>query len=339
MATMKDVAKEAGVSVATVSRVINDSGFVSRELREQVRSAMSLLNYRPSNVARSLRRQQTQTIAVMVPQLDQPFFSTLTLALQQCFFANDYYTFTCSTMESEAEEAAYIEMLLGQRVDGVVVAPTGRSVNNIRRLLQAAVPVVLVDRDLPGLGGELDRVLFDNHTGGHLGAMHLVERGHTSIGVVGGPSHSHAIQERIRGIVAALTKHEIDPTIVTVEDDSQQFEVGYRCARTLLGADDRPTAIFALTDTAAVGVIHAARELGIEIPADLSLIGFDNIPLAKYSLPALTTVAQPIYDIGEQTAKLLLERLKEPDRKAVRITASARLIERQSTRPLMEPSQ
>ncbi len=332
MTTMKDVAHKAGVSIATVSRVINDTGFVSQELKNQVHEAMTTLNYRPSHVARSLRRQQTQTIAVMVPQLDQPFFSTLTFAIQQRLFADDYYTFTCSTVESEEEEAAYVEMLLGQSVDGVVVAPTGHSADTIRRLQQANVPVVLVDRDLPELSA-IDRVLFDNYTGGHLGAKHLVELGHEHITILAGLDHSHTIKQRIEGITAALGRHGIQPNIVTGENDLHQFEVGYQRALDILSAQPRPTAIFALTDIAAVGTIHAAHELGLNVPGDLSLIGFDNIPLAQYSLPALTTIAQPIRDMGEQTAELLLRRLESPDRDPVTITCGARLIVRGSTQP------
>lgn len=329
MTTMKDVARRAGVSVATVSRVINDTGFVSDELRERVEQVMTELKYRPSNVARSLRRQQTQTVAVVVPQLNQPFFSTLTFAIQQHLFEQGYYTFTCSTMESEDDEAAYIEMLLGQRVDGVIVAPTGRSPANIRRLLQADVPVVLVDRDFPEING-IDRVLFDNRTGGEIGAAHLVDLGHHDIAIVGGPAYSGSIQQRLAGVKRVLARYHIEPHIQTY-NDMEQFDMGYTAAKEWLTATHRPTAIFALTDRAAVGVMHAARKLGVSLPNELSVIGFDNIPLATYSLPALTTVAQPIHEIGRHTADLLLNRLQDPQRDPITRISAAELIVRQST--------
>lgn len=331
MTTMKDVAEKAGVSVATVSRVINDTGFVSDELRERVHEVMTELKYRPSNVARSLRRQQTRTVAVVVPQLDQPFFSTLTFAIQQRLFEEDYYTFTCSTMESEDEEAAYIEMLLGQRVDGVIVAPTGHSSENIRLLLQADVPVVLVDRDLPEIE-HIDRVLFDNVTGGVLGVEHLTELGHRQITIIGGPSYSSAIKQRIVGIRRTLAQHDIEPHVLTY-DDMTPFDIGYTGATEVLNTPKRPTAIFALTDTAAVGVMHAARKRGLSLPDDLSVMGFDDIPLATYSLPALTSIAQPIHGIGKQTAELLLARLQDPERPPVTRISEAQLVVRDSTQP------
>ncbi len=330
--TMKDVAQQAGVSVATVSRVLNNTGFVSQELRERVNDAMRQLNYHPSNVARSLRRQQTQTVAVMVPQLDQPFFSTLTLAIQQRLFEEDFYVFTCSTAESNANEAAYVEMLLGQRVDGVIIAPTGHSPDSLRRLVLANVPVILVDRDIPEIA-PLDRVLFDNRHGGHTGARHLVEQGHKRIAIIGGPAHSGAIKQRIDGARAALRPHpNVQLDIITPTSESiSQFDIGYNAAQRVLAFGNRPSAIFALTDTAAVGVVHAAREMGITLPQELSVMGFDNIPLAQYSLPALTTVAQPIHEMGCQTADMLLKRLQNPDAAPYLKMNPAKLVIRDST--------
>lgn len=332
MTTMKDVAKEAGVSIATVSRVINDQTLVSTELRERVQAAMSKLDYHPSNVARSLRRQQTQTVAVVVPQLDQPFFSTLTFAIQQRLFIEDYYTFTCSTMESEAEEAAYIEMLLGQRVDGVIVAPTGRSAQNIHRLISGNIPVILVDRQVPGIT-DIDHVLFDNKQGGQVGMQHLLDLGHRHIAIIGAPAHSGAIRRRIEGAQAAARQRPDVQLHVQVVDREkiQQFDIGYQIAHDLLRQANRPTAVFALTDTAAVGAMHAANEIGLRIPEDVSIVGFDNIPMAKYSLPALTTVAQPIHDMGAQTADILLKRLVDRHTEPVHIVSKAQLIVRKST--------
>ncbi|MEL6149315.1 MAG: LacI family DNA-binding transcriptional regulator, partial [Chloroflexota bacterium] len=299
--TMKDVAKEAGVSVATVSRVINDSGFVSDELRDRVERVMKDLRYRPSNVARSLRKQETRTIAVMVPQLDLPFFSSLTLAIQQRLFEHNYYTFTCSTMESLEEEQAYIDMLLGQRVDGVIIAPTGHNPEAVQRMADANVPIVLVDRDIPDITN-IDRVLFDNHGGACMGAEHLVRMGHKQITIFGGPMHSEAIGQRIKGASATLLRHAgVHFDVVVPASSANQFESNFEAATQVLSETNRPTAFFALTDDAAVAVIHAARKMDLSVPDDLSVMGFDDVPVASHVYPMLTTIAQPIRKMGQTT--------------------------------------
>jgi len=157
MATMKEVADYADVSVATVSRVINKTGYVSPDLEERVQTAMQVLKYQPSALARSLRRQQTQTIGVLIPQLDQPFFGALAFAIEKSLFPHEYRTLICSAEEDPEKENAYTEIMLRQRVDGVIMVPTGRNSDNLKQLLEKSVPVVLVDRDLPGL--EVNRVL------------------------------------------------------------------------------------------------------------------------------------------------------------------------------------
>jgi LacI family transcriptional regulator len=175
LATMKEVADYADVSIATVSRVINNTGYVSPDLAQRVHSAMHDLNYQPSSLARSLRRQQTQTIGLLIPQLDQPFFSMLAYAVEKALFSNDYRTLICSAEESREKEDAYVEMLLRQRVDGVIFAPTGHSADNLSRFLRQNIPVILVDRDLPELN--VSKVLSANHKGGYLAMNHLLTLG------------------------------------------------------------------------------------------------------------------------------------------------------------------
>ena len=169
MATIKEVAEHAKVSVATVSRVVNNSGYVSADLRERVEKAMHLLNYKPSALARSLRRQETHTIGVLVPELNQPFFGTLVFAMEKTLFARDYRTLICSSEEDAVKEAAYVDILLRQRVDGVILVPTGQSAEGVSRLLQANIPVVLIDRDLPNLA--INRVLSDNFGGAYAASI------------------------------------------------------------------------------------------------------------------------------------------------------------------------
>lgn len=312
MATMKQVAGRAEVSVATVSRVINETGYVSPDLKERVHTAMRELNYQPSDLARSLRRKETLTVGILIPQLDHPFFGSLAFAIEKSLFANDYRTLICSAEEDQDKEHAYVEMLIRQRVDGVIFVPTGQSVDNLRLLQSSDVPVVLVDRDLKHR--HVDKIMSDNEQGGYQGMCHLLGMGHRNIAVVGAPTYSESMVARMNGVRRALHDFgvELRPELL-VTGTQTQFEMGYETAINLFASAEPPTAIFALTDVIAIGVLHAAAKTGLRLPDDLSVMGFDDIPLATYSIPSLTTIAQPIYEMGEAATRILLQRIHEPD--------------------------
>ena len=330
MATIKEVAESAGVSVATVSRVVNHSGYVSNDLREQVKSAMQTLEYKPSALARSLRRQETHTVGLLIPQLNQPFFSTLISAVEKALFAGDYRALICSSEADAEKESAYIDILLRQRVDGVILVPTGYSVENVKRLLRSNIPLVLIDRDLPELS--INRVLSDNFAGAYLGAQHLLELGHRCIALIGGPRNNPVLEERITGIQQAFSDYAVDfdPDLLCL-GTFPEFELGYELALELLRQPTPPTAIFALTDVIAVGVLHAAAERMLKVPEALSVIGFDDIPLAKFMIPALTTIAQPIYKMGETAVEILMRRLEDSERPPETIKLDDQLMIRKST--------
>lgn len=330
MATIKEVAEHAAVSVATVSRVVNKNGYVSDELRQRVLDAMKVLDYKPSALARSLRRQESMIIGVLVPGIHQPFFASLTFVIQKMLFASNYRALLCSSEEDAEKEATYVDMLVHQRVDGVIVAPTGRGSETIKPLL-SKVPVVLVDRDLPDL--QLNRILADNYQGGYAAAKHLLDLGHRKIALIGGASYNIALEQRTNGAKQAFRDAglELDSSMIILHEQIE-FEIGFRTARDLLRRKNRPTAIFAMTDVIAVGILHAASEIGLRLPDDLSVIGFDDIPLASYVIPALTTIAQPIQEMGETAAKLLLNRLKNGTSEPYEsITLNMKLMNRRST--------
>ncbi|NWF67447.1 MAG: LacI family DNA-binding transcriptional regulator [Chloroflexi bacterium] len=333
MATIKQVADYADVSVATVSRVINKTGYVSQDLQQRVYRAMEALNYKPSALAQSLRNQRTQVVGVLIPQLDQPFFSTLTYSIEQALFANDYRVLICSAEENREKEDAYIEMMLRQRVDGAIIVPTGHSSDNVRRLLDKNVPVVLVDRDLGDVEG-VSRVLTDNYQGGYDGMQHLLQLGHTRIGIISTPLYSEAMAQRVRGTQQAMLDFGLEPdSEMLISGTLQQFEMGYSAARVLLEKTQPPTAIFALTDVMAVGVIHGAAMLGLKLPHDLSVMGFDNIPLAAYIMPELTTVAQPIAEIGEIATQVILRHMLDTEAPVSTTVLKDELVVRNSTMP------
>jgi LacI family transcriptional regulator len=331
MATIHDVAEEARVSIATVSRVLNGTDYVSEKVRERVLAAAEKLHYRPNRVAQSLRSNRSQTIGVLVPQIDQLFFSKLTFAIQQALYENDYYTLVANTMETRQQEKQYLHMLLEQRVDGVLIVPTGHSQDAFDSLNSNGIPTVIIDRDVPGLD-TTDRVLCDNRQGAQDAMRYLIELGHRSICVIGGPAYSPPIQQRIAGCKRAVEEADtpVDCDFITLE--LPEFELGYSTAIDRLDRDTRPTAIFALSDVTAIGVIHAARHLDIHVPDNLSVIGFDDIALASYSIPSLTTVAQPIETMGTTAVDLLMERINDERDTHRTILFDLSLVVRQSTR-------
>ncbi len=336
MATMKEVADFAGVSVATVSRVLNNTGYVSNDLRERVQKAIQELNYQPSALARSLRRQITQTVGLLIPQLNHPFFSALAYAIEQTLFAQGHHTLICSAEESHAKEDAYINMFLSRRVDGVILVPTGHSVHSVAHLLEQRVPVVLVDRDLPRLSS-IHRVLCNNYQGAYEALRYLHGLGHRRIGFVSTPQHSAAVVERWKGIRQAVTDFNIHtpPNLIVFATEEQesagQFQIGYQIGKKLLAQSPAPTAIFALTDVMAIGVIHAASEMGLRLPEELSVVGFDNIDLAAFSMPELTTVAQPVYEMGTAASEILLRQMHHEAAVPESVVLETHLIIRKST--------
>ena len=334
--TMNDVAREAGVSVATVSRVINGSNGVSDKLTKQVNLAMDKLHYHPSSLARSFKIQQTMLVGVIVPLIDHPFYSRLAMAIEQKLFQNGYRAIICNAEEDEERERAYIEMLIRQRVDGFIINSAAMSTRFLKELEALQIPYVLIDRDLPK--AECSKVFGDNSQGGYIGIEHLVELGHRRIGVVGAPAHTEPIQRRIRGVKEALAAFNIEANpALLVTGDTQLFDMGYQAARQLMALEKPPTAIFSLTDVTAVGAIHALSELGLSVPDDVSVLGYDNIPIARYMIPQLSTVEQPIIEMGETAVALLFARLNDPSQPSKEAVLKTRLIVRQSTRELPAP--
>lgn len=326
---MRDVAKRAGVSVTSVSHVINETRPVSYELRERVLAAMEELGYQPNRLARSLRSGKTHTIGTIVPDSADPFFAEVARGIEDTAFENEYSLILCNSDASLDKEAFYTDVLAEKRVDGILFLAAGVSTERILDLQQRGMPVVVVDRELPG--ANVDSVVADNAGGGWSATRHLIDLGHQRIGYIAGPSDLTLSEYRYTGYCKALEEAGIKPDEDLVVRGAFDFESGYRAAHQLLAKIKRPTAIFACNDLMAIGAICAAVELGLEVPQYLSVVGYDDVPLASYSNPPLTTIAQPIYDLGVVAASLLLERLQDPSRPARRIVLDVELQVRQST--------
>lgn len=327
-ATGKQVAERAGVSVATVSRVLNRSGNVAPELRERVLAAVSELGYQPSALARGLRTQRTETVGLLVPQIDHPFFGTLTFHLEKELFERGYRCFACSAEELPAKEEAYLEALVRQQVDGCLIVPTSDAPVAVGRLHDRGVPLVLLDRDVPGL--DVDRVHTDNGRGAAELARHLLDLGHRRVAVISRRETSVPIRDRAHAARAVFDAAGIAYDVRTT-DALDQFEAGYRAALAVLRSEPRPTALMALTDALAIGAMRAVAEAGLRVPADISISGFDDITLASNVVPTLTTATQDVAMLAREAVALLLDRVADPSRPATTRVVPSRLVVRRST--------
>ena len=332
-ASIKDIARRAGTSVSTVSRALNKSGYVSPDVRARVEEAVRDLNYTPSKDARMLRGGPSRVVGLMLPAVDVPFFGILAQAIEQALFQKDYQTLICCTSENLEHEARYVSMLLSQRVDGVIVASAFGDDAHFSAFAEADVPLVAIDRDL---GRFADHVVTADHVaGGQLMVQHLTGLGHRRIAAIGAPAHSQSIQVRLQSIRNELAKDGLEPCAVALGEE-HTFSAAYHMARSIIEKDAEVTAIIGMTDVAAIAAIHAVHDCGLSVPGDISVIGFDDLPEAAYVIPALTTVSQPIREIGEHAARVIeaaIAQRRQPDEVKGEVVTRmpVRLVERQST--------
>lgn len=340
MSSIKAVAEQAQVSIATVSRVLNGTKYVSPDVERRVLEAIEALNYRPNASARNLRRQRTLSIGVLLPRLNDFYFGNLAYILEQDLSAQGYNPLFCSTENDEAKEADLVDNLITHQVDGVILVPLvpgAKSAESIERLAERNIPVVLVDRAMPEFG--ISQVFSDNEQGAYDVSAYLLQLGHRHIGVIdsGADRTKHVGEpgyERMKGFQRAMHERgiKIDDSLV-IFGELDNLEMGYQGTLKMLLQSPRVTAIFALTDAIAIGVLHAAAQLGLNVPQDLSVVGFDDILLASHVIPRLTTVAQPIEKIGQKATDLILKHIHDGEALPETAKLETQLIIRDSTAP------
>ena len=304
---MRDVAEQAGVSVTTVSHVINNSRPVNPETRTRVEQAMQVLGYHPNVLARSLRRGKTQTIGVILPDNANPYFAEVARGIEDTSFSQGYSVVLCNSDNNLEKEHLYTNVLIEKQVDGIIFVAAGLSEENINNLQKRGVPSVLVDRQVPGV--QLDSVFADNRVGGYLATNHLINLKHRSIACITGPKGVRSSSERIAGYLQALDAAGIPTNPGWVVEGDFQYQSGYSAAQQLFKAGATPSAIFACNDLMAIGAYRYAHENQLNIPGDISIIGFDDIRLAEYTNPPLTTIHQSKDRMGALAAEMLLERI------------------------------
>ena len=306
MVTRDDVARQAGVSPSTVSYVINNGPrSVSEATKEKVFQAIQDLGYRPNAVARNLRRQKTSTLGLIIPDIINPYFAQVAQGIEAVAFERDYTVVFCHTKYNLEQELKYLDHLYEERAAGVLWVPATGEIEPAQRLLDYGLPTVLIDRVLDGI--ELPAVVADNYRGGYIATEHLLSLGHRRIGCIARPVRLSHSRERIRGYQAALKDAGIDFDERLMAPGGYRLENGYEAIQYLLSLDEPPTAVFTYNDIMAIGAIRALRERGLNVPQDFSVVGYDDIPNAAYTCPALTTVRQAKYDMGAKGIELLLK--------------------------------
>ena len=343
LVTLADIAAHADVTSMTVSRVINSSGYVHAETRERVLRVARQMNYRRNGLARGLKRQCTETVGMVIGDIANPFAAELTRGVREVLEERGYTLFICISEHKAKEDVQAFDSLADHRVDGIIVATRASKSGNERleALIDSGVPVSLIGRDFRHALADL--VSADNLKGGYEAACHLINEGHKRIGFIGISLTEGLRLRRFQGYLEALKDHGLpleEGLIVGGREVSEQMpgysteEMGYDGMLKLLELKNRPTAVFARNDFTAMGALNAIKRAGLRIPEDIAVMGYDDIPLASHTSPALTTVRQPTREQGKAAAEFLLRRIEE-DREQPREEKSfpCELIVRESTVP------
>jgi len=304
VATIHDVAKRAGVAPITVSRVINNNGYVSAEKRQRVEAAIRELNYIPNALGPSLRSKRTQTLAFVLSDIANPFWTTVVRAVEDTANKYGYHIIIGNTDESPEKQEEYLIFLLKKQVDGFLLVPA--SSYSSRTLQNRQVPFVVLDRRIPD--EQIDSVYGDSLDGAYALTNHLLELGHRRIAIITGPQHVSTASDRVQGYLRALEEAGISDEAGIYWGEYIQ-QTGYDYAQRLLQAVPRPTAIFAANNFIAIGVMRALRDAGVSVPEEMSVVAFDDLPEAITIDPFFTVAAQPTYELGQRATELLLSRL------------------------------
>ncbi len=329
MASIKDVAKVAGVSTATVSRVLSNGDHVRPEVRKRVMAAVEQLGYRPNLVARSLRSQQSNTIGLIVSDIRNPFFTSISRAVEDTAYEQGYSIFLCNTDENSEKEAIYLNLMRDESVAGVIFSPTRQTAANFASL-NISFPTVIVDRSVGD--AEVDAVLLDNVDSAFRLTTHLLERGYRRIAALCGETSTTG-KERYTGYEKALRAYGLVPVAEYVKFIQPRAEAGYAATKKLLGAAQPPEALLTTNSLLAAGALQTIRERGLTIPDDVALVTFDETTWASLVQPPITLIAQPTYEIGQIATELLLQRIADPNRPTRQVILKGRLLERGSSAP------
>jgi LacI family transcriptional regulator len=306
-----EVAKLAGVSPATVSRVLHNYPHIRDEVRAKVLEAIDKLGYEPNRVAQRLRATDSHLIGMIVTDITNPFFNTIMASIENVFFNKGFSLMMSNTASDPEKERAYLSMMDNEGVAGLVIATTSENVDEVTALADKGLPIVIIDRRMSN--GKVDMVLSDNIAGACSAVEHLIKLGHTRIGHIGGPLRLTSGRERYQGYQQAMREAGLPIDDGWVRFGDHKHQSGYEQTLELLNSNPTLTALFIENNMMTLGALNAIHDGGRRIPDDIAIVGFDDMPWAMSLNPPLTTVAQATYDIGTRVATRLLERIEQPD--------------------------
>ncbi len=330
MATIYDIARIVGVSTATVSRALNNKGYVREEVRQRIWEVAEELNYVPNSTARSLINKRSQIVSLIIPDISNPFFALVARGVEDVTRHFGYSLLICNTDGSTFREKQYVQIAREKQADGIIFISCQVS-NNYLQELTSNLPVVVADRSVEDLS--VDMVLNDNVEGSREAVRHLVRLGHQAIATIRGPQETQTGIDRYIGYEKVLKESGLEVVPDYVRDGDFKEQSGYYEAQQLLKLPHPPTAIFAANDLMALGTLNALEQAGVRVPEDMALVGYDDIPIASRIKPGLTTVAQLKYELGQQAAERLMWRLSNPEEKLKpeTVVLKPRLIIRESS--------
>mgnify|MGYP000924412718 CR=1 FL=1 len=309
--TIKDVARIANVSITTVSHTINGTRKVSEELRTRVYEAMDVLGYQQNSLARGLRLGETRTIGIIIPDNSNPFFADIARYIENAGFENGYSAILCNSDDLPEKELTYIQVLIEKQVDGIIFITAGKNSRSIERLQKSRIPVVIVDRHFEA--ASMDEVYVDNYRGAFEATKHLIALGHRRIGLVSGPSVTDTSSSRFAGYRDALSQFGIPFDETMIYAGNFRPESGRQGVRQLMKSSNLPTAIFCLNDMMAVAAINELQKMDLQVPQDVSVIGYDDVGILSELAENLTTVHQPIDQMATIASRMVIERIQNKE--------------------------
>ncbi|WCK56450.1 LacI family DNA-binding transcriptional regulator [Aneurinibacillus sp. Ricciae_BoGa-3] len=329
MLKMEDVARLANVSTATVSRVLSNNKNVSNKTRKKVLDIINQVEYKPNRLAANLRKNTSETVAVILPDIANPFFAEIVKGFRDEALKSGYYILLCDTGNNTRQEEEFVKLVKERLVDGIILATARMAKDEIYKLSQE-IPVVLACEYIDDY--EIPTVSIDNISAAREATEYLIEQGHTEIGLITGPLDVILSRDRVKGYRQALLLHDLPFRDFFIQEGDFSVKSGYEIMMKYLAHEHKPTAIFASSDEMAVGALKACKSKGLRIPDDICIIGFDDIPLCTLVEPELTTVAQPKYEIGSQAMKMLLNIIERKGLVQKQMVLPHQLMIRQTTR-------
>lgn len=328
--TIRDVADYAQVSLATVSRVLNNNATVDEILRARVLEAIRVLGYQPNRAARRLRAQSSSVIGLVISDIQNPYFISVISGVEDAAYAKQMNIVLCNSDEDPNKQELYLRVMEAERVAGLIIVPTNSTDRaGFDRLQAAGIPIILLDRIVRGL--EVDTVRVDNVRGAFDAVNHLIQLGHRRIGIISGALHLSTGQERYQGYRDALIGAGLAVEETLVKFGNFKTQSGYHFALELIALAQPPDAIFIANNLMTLGALRALRERGVRVPEDMPLVAFDDLPWSGELYSPLTAVSQPTYELGQEAVRLLMRRIATPSAPYQTISLQTQLIVRESS--------